>query len=353
MEDVRGLCRLEGLREGALLTRHGAPCMRLLRCQLVLLPRHADLTPKGRLPLPSTHILLVKDLVLNGTLLFSQMSNRVKTWFLAPSWDLPPDSVQLGSIIWDPKGPHIDKDHALFTPADTDRDILDHSVRATTKTDFEVRVEELKRLKVGLFARCLHSVPLGGEATAEKDKNAEENYKIQAMRTEWFAPSKALEKKATDAPDVADFLEQADYAVPVYMITGVRIAKGISVTTLRKRGRSLRGWFGIDLSSANVPLTVGAGGADEASSSEFAKFQQSSEIVFAYQLRELRVSDGKVVGQDFIDGALLGVGQDANERDTVIVSAQELEASHVDDGYEGVDEMDGSACICVPPNPVE
>ena len=276
------------------------------------------------------------------------MSSRVKTWFLAPSWDLPPGSVQLGGVFSDPSGVHIDKGHALFSPQEAD---IDSEIVASTKTGFKVTVEELKNRKASIFARFLQAVPVGGEATAEQNKNAREHYQVNKMQTKWFTPTKALEKKAIEAVDVADFLEQSDYEEPEYMIVGVRIAQGMSITTLKKRGSSLRGWFGVDLSAASVPLAVGAEGADETSHSELVTFKGSSEIVFAYQLREIRVSNGRAVGKDFIEGALLGLERVENRHERT-VSTQEVDISSFSDAYkkEAIDELDKSDCICIFPD---
>ncbi|KAH7010847.1 uncharacterized protein B0I36DRAFT_370133 [Microdochium trichocladiopsis] len=278
------------------------------------------------------------------------MSGKVKTWFVAPNWDIAPTSVKLGTVFFEPTPPFIDKAHAKFVPADEDlTDIPD----ATAKKNFTATADEVKKSKGGIFARFLGTVPVGGEATAQRDKSAVEHYTVKDLASvSGWVPSLELEKKATESSSVAAFLEQWDYEKPVYMITGIRTAESVTVTTLRRRGRSLLGWFGIDLSPVDVPLTVGMTAEDSASRNEFVSFEDSSKIVFAYQLREIRVSEGNVTGSDYLTNALLDTaGGAARPRDTTAVGHDvgDVALAHLY-RYATIDEMDGSECVCISPD---
>ncbi|KAH9207227.1 hypothetical protein DL95DRAFT_396230 [Leptodontidium sp. 2 PMI_412] len=80
---------------------------------------------------------------------------------------------------------------------------------------------------------------------------------------------------------VTSYIRDNRYRLPVYMITGLKVAKGFRVTRRHRRGES-------------------------ASSSERIVFRASSDCVFAFQLSRIRMKkNGTVQERDYTQGALL------------------------------------------------
>lgn len=260
------------------------------------------------------------------------MVSRVKTWFLAPSWDLGPDSVELGSIIKYPMGP-IKKEYALYRPSNAD---IDSTIYITPpKENFSFTIEQSKKRKAGMLALFLEAILL--RAGAENDEQVVENYHAEQLTSKWFVPSQSFEQKATEAVNVRNFLERTGFKEPVYMITGIRIAKGTTVTTKAIRGRSVAGWGSLDFSPASAPAKVEGGAQDKASEKMVATFTQQAEMVFAYQLRKLQWVKDAAVSDEFVsDDALLELNEDMETMVSTDVDGSRMR------GIEATDELDDS-----------
>jgi hypothetical protein len=100
-------------------------------------------------------------------------------------------------------------------------------------------------------------------------------------------------------PDVQAAIEREDVVAQInrskfnfkkrlYMITGVRVARGAKMH--QKGSESIGGnaGVGLDLGAFGVaPVTVGVGGAGQSTSSENYGFKKSSDFVFAYRVCEI------------------------------------------------------------------
>lgn len=267
------------------------------------------------------------------------MANNLKTWFLAPTWDIAPGSVKLGTIFLEPTPAFIDQQHAKFTPTDEELGALPSE---TTKDEFTANVEEVKENKGGVFARFLGITPISADLTAETDKSVVEHFSVKKLTSvSGWVPSTELQDRAASHGDVATYLEMWNFRKPVYMITGIRIAEGVKITTLKERGRNIQGWFGLH-------KDTGTGGESTTTQNEFMKFEGSSPIVFAYQLREIYKIEGGTGGSDYVAKALLQ-NEIGTEGKTTVVGTEKISDQSIDHlyRYKDIDEIDKSECICV------
>jgi hypothetical protein len=276
------------------------------------------------------------------------MSNKVKTYFLVPGWDFPVGSIRLGSVIANPSQPHI----ALWTIEAAE---IDTPTFPSHKYDFTETIGQTKKGKVGLFARFLQIFGVGAEASVQHDEKNVEKYSFKDMCTEWFLPSDKLIKKATDSSRVVGFVEQSDYEAAVYMVTGLKTVTGASVTTLKSKGRGLRVALGFDATPAGVPVSIGPEAEHSSQGSEYATFSNSSHVVFAYQLKLIKIDEEKAIStSEFNDGALFGVhDQGSKARHTLqskdTLSDEELKTAFGEGVTSTFDEADDEECICVVP----
>jgi len=166
------------------------------------------------------------------------------------------------------------------------------------------------------------------------------------METKWFIPSRAFIKKAVEDAEVVDFLKQIDYADPVYMITGIKTVGGASVTTSSKRTRGWKAFLGIDATATGAPISIGPDAADDNETSDKATFENSSRIVFAYQLLQITSEPGtdkKIESKNYATGALFGAGEDKKE---LKLELREVEGLNT---LEVFDEEEEEECLCVLP----
>jgi hypothetical protein len=263
------------------------------------------------------------------------MSNAIKTYFLAPGWDLPVGSVQLGSVILDPSRPQ-----RAFNAAHPPK--IESTIHTSYKTNFTETVDRSKKRKIGLWAKFLEIFGLGSELSVQYDRGQVDKYSFKRMKTEWFLPSKDFMEKCVQTPEVVTFLEQTDYRKPVFMITGLKTIEGASVTTVRSKGRKLHGKLGFDGTSAAVPVSVGPEGEYVTNESETATFTNSSPIVFAFQLSRIVCKENEdLVQKEYTKGALFGADEDQEGGGVNIYEVEQtLEQGEGSTSVSVVDEED-------------
>lgn len=241
------------------------------------------------------------------------MANQKKTYFLTPGWDFPVGSIVLGSIIEDPRQP----ESTLYIP---EPDSITPTIYATDKYDFSSTLSHSRKGHCGLFARFLQVFGIGGEASVRHDRTKVDRYAFKHMRTEWFVSSAAfIEKAISPSPspttsEVVNFLKQTNYEEALYMIVGLKTVEGASITTFRRNDRSFTVALGVDATPVGVPLSAGPKATYDGEGSDETTFQNSTPIVFAYRLKEIKFGKKKETKiKDYTAGALFGVsgGQDS------------------------------------------
>jgi hypothetical protein len=175
------------------------------------------------------------------------------------------------------------------------------------------------------------------------------------MRTEWFVPGDEFLRKAVDSQKVTDYLEQVDYEAPVYVVTGIKTVRGASVTILKSKAQGWRAALGLDTTAVGAPVSIGPEAEHDSSATEYATFENSSHIVFAFQLMEMRCDEEKAISvTPYTTGALLGL--DVAKKDTRKTTdtkkhffEEELKQAFGDRVTETFDEADEEECFCVIP----
>jgi len=108
----------------------------------------------------------------------------------------------------------------------------------------------------------------------------------------------------------------------LYMITGVRVARGAKLH--QKGSESIGGnaGVGVDLGAFGVaPVTVGVGGAGQSTSSENYGFKKSSDFVFAYRVCEIHYGKDVYV-KPYNSGETFGTN-DGGDGDTLSEDEEE------------------------------
>ncbi|GFG01380.1 hypothetical protein IFM53868_10997 [Aspergillus udagawae] len=226
-----------------------------------------------------------------------------KYYFLAPGLDFTVDSITLGSIIVDPLEPHV----TLFTPQLGDID--PNNIIESEKSDATETIIEISNIKAGLFAQFLEIMHIGLDANMKVGKVKTKFYSFKKLQTKWFAPSEPLLDKATQSDRVQEYLKMFQFEKPVYMVTGVKIAKGANVIIVNQHGRGFRAALGIDMTPSGVPITLGPKAEGEDQKMQHTTFKDSSPIAFAFRLKEIRfvpqiTAREQITARDLTEGAL-------------------------------------------------
>lgn len=240
------------------------------------------------------------------------MSNAVKTYFLAPNWDLPPGGpVVLGSIIANPRKPErsLNKSKQVTIPS--------NNILTSYKSNWQATRVELRASRVGIWASFLQLVGIGGDIDFNHKHDTNEVYKCERLETESFQPDDAYIHDSLQNPMVKSYIEASWPVAPVYMIIGIKIAQGFNVTSGDVKGHGSSAKVGVDAMPAGVPLTGGPKVEYTSSKTWNTSFDGSSKCVFAYRLIKIRSrKDDTINEEDFNRGALLNT--DEKEEESIV-----------------------------------
>ncbi|KAK1830612.1 hypothetical protein QBC39DRAFT_383093 [Podospora conica] len=204
----------------------------------------------------------------------------IKTYILAPNFTYRPNtSICLGDIIQDPSDPT--RPLSSLPSAVPTESHLDYDARLATSTS--------SSLNGSVFAKFLDLAEARLGAGVSRD--ARDVYAMERLETVYFTKQPTEEEAAERVKDarVAAAINAGVFGKkPVYMISALKIARGLRVETGRGRGWNADVGVGVPLAAAlGVPLEVGVevgGGRERAVE---ASWTVGEDVVFAYQCHVL------------------------------------------------------------------
>lgn len=145
-----------------------------------------------------------------------------------------------------------------------------------------LETERLRGINVGIWSRMFDklSVKLG----PRRNRGQKITIYMKALETIYFKelPSKADIQERANEEEVRSILGRSSlFRYPVYMITGVKIARGFQIV----HEGTEQYFFGIGATGAGTPqLAVGASAGMSSRTTRSDEFLSGNAIVFAYQL---------------------------------------------------------------------
>ena len=147
---------------------------------------------------------------------------------------------------------------------------------------------------------------------------------------------------------MARFLEKSRYRKPVYIITGLKTAKGVQAKTLstRSAGTGLKAEAnGLLLAD---PVTVGPTVSGDRTGSQSMAWESGSDFVFAFRVRKVVVkkkTGGVKADENYIRGAMLDKESDpgSDELGFEVVFDGEVDVVGEGLGYEEL--LDGEELV--------
>lgn len=249
------------------------------------------------------------------------MSSRTPTYVPSPNWDIPADSdvVVLGRLIKDPKNPQSK------IPKSKDKPHQPSKIYEGEKIDWQTTLDRLRSGSVGLWAKCLQVV--GGQLSLSQLKSSIEDHRFTTLETKYFLPDDEYLAGALQDPGVQAYLLVNNWRKPVYLITGIKIARGASVNTEDTTERSAKIEVKANTSSAGVPLAAGPQATYESRKKRGVTYAGSSDYIFAYQLTRMKP---KTKGQDckaqgYVKGAVFGKDEERHSAEINIRDVFEVE----------------------------
>ncbi|KAK3672610.1 hypothetical protein LTR78_007422 [Recurvomyces mirabilis] len=281
------------------------------------------------------------------------MASTRKTYFLAPSWDIGPAEIALGSVVANPKVPHRP------LSAGTLPDDIDSAIVNTPPADKCSGFAKLSGAwSLGLFATFVHFVTLGGKLAHSRKSASEIRYSCDTMGTRRFVPSSTYVTKAAHDKGVQAFLSMGGPGSEVFVITGIKTGYNITITTSEGKDVASAAQLGVDIPI--IQTTVGPKAEHRSESQQEHRQHIEGPIVFAYQLERLRQTrKGAISNSEHTSGAMLGQGATGEHHDNQVEIADTEWTSVALEGLQsalvkGIDEHeDEQDCSIVVPDIVE
>lgn len=249
------------------------------------------------------------------------MAAKIATYIPCPNWDIPATStiVTLGSLIRDPKKPESRISRSVPPP------IPASSIQTGTKTDWHTTSTELLSGKFGIWAQCLQIVGLGGDLSFNALKSSLEDHKFEFLETKYILPDDELIAQGLKDRFVQGYLEVGEWRKPVYLITGIKTARGASVKSSAPREIGGSGKAGVDLTAVGAPVTLGPEAGIEKRRERSVAYAGSTDYIFAYQLKRIRArKGGDFEEKDYLKGALFRMDDDI-EKEISLHEAYEID----------------------------
>lgn len=209
------------------------------------------------------------------------MTQMKPTYHLPPNFSIPPDGpFQLGTVIRDFNR------HAKMRPFNQSRksriEIPPGNIYTDHKSGFEATRARLKAGELGIWAKFVGVDGVGAEAKVSAERSENDVYKFENVETTFFYPESTYVSKSMELSDVKDYLSATDYKKPVFLVTGLKVANGISVQHNKSTQVAAVANVGINNPEV-VGVQAGPGASFGVENSPGYSFSSSSDIVVGIQ----------------------------------------------------------------------
>jgi hypothetical protein len=218
------------------------------------------------------------------------------TYHLAPNFTtrpFPDGPLDLGTVVEDLQSFHpINQGASRIAIPDGQRYVdVKEDVTASAKSSFSGEASFLARVLDG---------SIGGDASLRGQRSEENVYTVARLETAYFYPSPCYIEQCLRLAEVKDYLDMANHKAPVYLITGLKIAWGATVST--ERGREFTGMAGADaqVPAGLVEVEIGAHAAVSTASGTVSSFGKPADFVLGIQVLKLYHKRAFLVGQPFL-----------------------------------------------------
>lgn len=261
-----------------------------------------------------------------------------QSYFLAPSWDLKPEEVALGSVVADFTCPRrVLSSHDLPSHINSQIHTQEQPMSGSARTE--------RKWSGGIFANFIQ-VTRGLDISYSNLKSMEIKYSCVSMKTQRFMPSPAYIDQAAKDNAVRNYLEIAGLGAKVFIITGIKTATQIEITTTHGKQHEAAQQLGVNVAAAQ--LTIGPKASYNTSKNSTHTTTIKGPIVFAIQVEKLRLRkwSNMIVSKEHIAGAMLEIK--AGGKYIIEREAGDLEEEEVQDfgaqTRQGVDEETYEDC---------
>ncbi|SPO04607.1 uncharacterized protein DNG_07292 [Cephalotrichum gorgonifer] len=246
-------------------------------------------------------------------------------YFQAPSLDINPESStspKLGSIFssLDTLTAPLNQDEQVNIP----QDLMNHSA----VRDFDETVGRSPQVSVGLNTTALQGLAGSADAVYTFARDKSHTYRCELLETVEFAVNKEFVDQSILASfRVQNFLENSlPLRRRVYMITGLKIATGFSMSASKEVLHNPTLKIGVDFTPMGVPVQAGPElGVALEKHREVSHGRTVNKIVFAYRVIRIKVKGDGESRYKYRSGGKYSIDDDDYDSDDEDGGAWEIE----------------------------
>jgi hypothetical protein len=208
-----------------------------------------------------------------------------KTYILSPTFSLGHQALKLGDILTNPLGPDLDPiNHRARLPIDP----LDLH-EPTIQGGFSSTRKDLLSGRFTLWATVLATLGIPADIDIELffERNSRDVIRADTLETQTFVVTREYVTKVLEQPSVAAYLKNAGYK-PVYIVSGVKIAKGAAVNMTRSIDVDAE----IGMSLENIAVDVGSAARFIRTRTEGVKSTFETPFVLAFRVHRITFEGG-------------------------------------------------------------
>ena len=151
------------------------------------------------------------------------------------------------------------------------------------QTNWTAEVGHRKQGKIGLWTKFLQVMGVGIDFSVNYDVGKTDIYAFNRVETRFFAPDRVYVEESMSAPEVREFIARSKFRANIYMITGIKVAIGASVTSAKLRQHGIHVQLGVDGTAVGVPLSLGPNVEVSSGRTQGSTFDHASDFVFAFR----------------------------------------------------------------------
>jgi len=253
---------------------------------------------------------------------FSIVNLPTPSYVLAPTLDTPDGPIALGNIIRDPKVPD-ERDNGREPAAIP-------NISQAFKYNYHVDATTSGRQSGAFLASFLSTLGIGGDITSRHSSSNSHSFSfsfsVKVLETRKFNPSSDYIEAALHDPNVVTYIMSGTLRRrPMYMITGIMVARGASAVIQHLQERRIYVQVGVNANAAGLPLEVEPKVDVSSDSKKSVAFDDSCDFVLAYRLRKIVVSrKDDVTSKHYTKGAFLNTKEEIFEARVAGVQIDEV-----------------------------
>jgi hypothetical protein len=220
------------------------------------------------------------------------MPEMKPTYHLPPNFSTPPPPTgpfQLGIVVRNFE--RREQMRPLNQSTESRVPIPEEGISLDHKGGFEATRTQLKSGALGIWAQFVGVDGIGAELGILAKRSESDMYKFTSVDTEYFFPSPTYISQSMELSDVQDYLKGSKYKKPVYLITGLKVARGASIHLKGETEISAKTEAGVN-NPGGKNIKAGPRVEGSLENCTVSSFTESSDIVVGIQCLKLYYKTG-------------------------------------------------------------